>query len=162
MSILAASAVTHPRPPKNYVPNPAARVRGAMVTLPKTHERGTPLEDIQVLFEDDHVHMALIVSDGRLITTIERADLVDTLPTSTPAECAGTLVGRTVSPDRSLDEVTAVLQETGVRRLAVVDDSGGLLGLLCLKRDGSGYCSDEGVRERAAERVASTELGKRT
>jgi len=32
---------------------------------------------------------------------------------------------------------------------AVVDDRGILLGLLCLKKDGTGYCSDDGVQRRA-------------
>jgi hypothetical protein len=39
------------------------------------------------------------------------------------------------------------------RRLAVVDESGRLLGLLCLKKDQCGYCSDEGIRERAQGRA---------
>jgi hypothetical protein len=38
------------------------------------------------------------------------------------------------------------------RRLAVVDCSGRLLGLLCRKNSGTGYCSDEGIRQRAAKR----------
>jgi hypothetical protein len=37
------------------------------------------------------------------------------------------------------------------RRLAVVDHTGRLLGLLCLKHDGRGYCTDEGIRARATE-----------
>jgi CBS-domain-containing membrane protein len=156
MSVLTASAATLSRPPKSYVPNPAARVRHAMVTLPKTHGMGTPLEVIRALFEDDHVHMALIVANRRLITTIERSDLGEPLPGWTPAEWVGTVVERTVSPDRSLDEVTAELKQAGRRRLAVVDDSVGLLGLLCLKHDDSGYCTDEGVRQRAAERSSVT------
>jgi hypothetical protein len=43
--------------------------------------------------------------------------------------------------------------EQGRRRLAVTDEAGRLLGLLCLKKDGTGYCSDDGIRERAAERT---------
>jgi hypothetical protein len=129
-----------------------------MVTVPKLHGMDTPLEDIRSLFEDDQVHMALIVAEGRLITTIERSDLVESFPGSTPASQVGTLVGRTVGPDRPLDEVTAALKRSGRRRLVVADGSGGLLGLLCLKRDGSGYCSDDGVRQRDAEsRAANVE-----
>ena len=37
------------------------------------------------------------------------------------------------------------------RRLAVVGEGGRLLGLLCLKKDGTGYCSDEGIWERALQ-----------
>ena len=121
-----------------------------MVTVPKTHGIDTPLADIQKLFEDGHVHMALIVADGRLVTTIDRSDLFEALGGSTPANQVGTLLGRTISPDTPLDEVTNALRRADSRRLAVADGSGQLLGLLCLKRDGSGYCSDEGVRHRAA------------
>jgi predicted transcriptional regulator len=122
-----------------------------MVTVPKTHGIGTSLDDICSLFEDDHIHLALIVADGRLIATVERSDLDESLPGSTPADQLGTLVGRTISPDQTLDEASAVLKRSGSRRLAVVDGSGGLLGLLCLKRDASGYCSYEGVRQRAGQ-----------
>lgn len=38
------------------------------------------------------------------------------------------------------------------RRLAVIDDHGMLLGLLCLKRTGLGFCSDTDVQARADER----------
>jgi CBS domain-containing protein len=148
VSILAGTTVTFP--PSAFVPA-ATRVRDAMVTVPKTHATGTPVAAIRSLFEDDHVHMALIVVGLRLITTVERSDLDGRLSGSTCADQVGTLAGRTISPNRPLDEVTVLLKQAGRRRLAVVDGSGELLGLLCLKRDGTGYCSDQGVRERAAE-----------
>ena len=43
------------------------------------------------------------------------------------------------------------MREQGTRRLAVVDDDGDLLGLLCLKRTLDGFCSDADVRARALE-----------
>ena len=172
MSILAAAKVTFPfaidatggfHLPElgasvSRARRPVSRVREAMITVPRTHGLGTTLENVRSLFEDDHLHMALVVADGSLITTIERSDLVEPLPGSTPAYQVGTLAGRTIRADRPLDGVTAALKRTGRRRLAVTDGSGGLLGLLCLKHDGSGYCSDEGVRERAAQsRAANVE-----
>lgn len=137
-------------------PSPATpRVRHAMVTVPKTHTPDTPVEEVRLLFDDDHVHMALVVAGNRLVTTIERSDLVDSIPGTVLAGQVGTLAGRVVHPERPLDEVTTELRRSGRRRLAVVDGSGGLLGLLCLKRNGSGYCSDEGVLARAADLVAA-------
>jgi len=44
------------------------------------------------------------------------------------------------------------MSRTGRRRLAVVDDGGVLVGLLCLKRTGRGFCSDLDVASRAASR----------
>jgi hypothetical protein len=94
--------------------------------------------------------MALIVTAERqLLTTIERPDLPPHTGPSTLVTELGTLAGRSVAPWDSLDVVTAILIRPGRRRLAVVDASGSLLGLLCLKRDLTGYCSDEGVHQRA-------------
>ena len=72
------------------------------------------------------------------------------ISSSAPAAKLGALIGRTAGPADPLGAVTATLLRERRRRLAVVDGSGQLLGLLCLKKDGTGYCSDEGVRERAA------------
>lgn len=126
------------------------RVADAMVTCAKTHGPESGLEPIRAFFEDDHLHMALIVApDGRLITTIERPDLAAAASSSAPVAKLGTLIGRTAGPADPLAAATAALLREGRRRLAVVDDSGRLLGVLCLKKDGTGYCSDEGIRKRA-------------
>jgi CBS-domain-containing membrane protein len=140
------------------------RVCDAMVMRPKTHGPECGLERIRAFFEDDHVHMALIVaSDGRLVTTIERPDLTVVASASSPAqvENLGTLVGRTAGPADPLGAATATLLREGRRRLAVVDDSGRLLGLLCLKQDGNGYCSDEGIRARRNEGIVSLQPRRR-
>jgi CBS domain-containing protein len=126
-------------------------VSDVMVTIPKTHGPDVSLEEIRELFADDHVRMALVVdASGRLLTTIERQDLIAAAaPSSTRIARLGTLVGRTVGPSTLLSAATATLLHARKRRLAVVDDRGRLVGLLCLKRDGTGFCSDEGVRRRA-------------
>jgi CBS-domain-containing membrane protein len=132
-----------------------------MVTCPKTHRPECPPDEIRALFGDDHVHMALIVAaDGRLVTTIEAADVAAAPPPPAPVAEWGTLIDRTVAPWQPVAGVTARLLRQGRRRLAVVDGAGRLLGLLCLKRDGTGYCSDEGVRERAEARLRAAPLGR--
>jgi hypothetical protein len=124
-------------------------VADAMISCPKTHDLGTTADEIRGFFEDDHVHMALIVkTDRRLVTAIERADLPAILPVHTLAAELGTLTGRTAGPEQKLEAVTAGLLRERRRRKAVVDDRGRLLGLLCLKKDGSGYCSDDNIRQR--------------
>jgi hypothetical protein len=57
----------------------------------------------------------------------------------------------------ALADVHALLLHTGRRRLAVVDGAGRLLGLLCLTRRRTGYCSDAGVAERARSRRCAPE-----
>lgn len=121
-----------------------------MLRRPTTHGAESSLNDLRMFFEDDHVHMALIVStSGTLLTAIQRADLTNG-PDSTAVVELGTLSGRTVGSEVLLSDITALLLRENRRRLAVVDNSGRLLGLICLKRDGSGFCSDEGVAERRA------------
>lgn len=128
---------------------PGDRVADAMVKRPKTHDPDSTLAEIRVFFDDDHVHMALIVAaDGRLVTTIERADLTAAAPGRVLAATLGTLSGRTARPEDRLDASAAALRRHRRRRLAVVDDRGRLLGLLCAKQDGTGYCSDAGIRMR--------------
>ena len=130
------------------------RVADAMVTCPKTFGPESALGKLRAFFEDDHLHMALIVApDGRLVTTIERPDLAAATSSSAPVTKLGTLIGRTAGPADPLAAATATLLREARRRLAVVDDSGRLLGLLCLKKDGTGYCSDEGIRERMRRSV---------
>jgi CBS-domain-containing membrane protein len=120
-----------------------------MVRRPKTDGLESGLENLRAFFEDDHHHVALIVGPGgRLVTTIERADLAAATSSSSSVATLGTLIGRTAGPADPLAATTAALLREGRRRLAVLDDSGRLLGLLCLKKDGTGYCSDEGISER--------------
>ena len=140
-------------------------VRHAMVTMPKTLGPCTTVDQVRSEFEDDHIHMALVVdAEQRLVTTIERSDVPLTVDGATPASMCGTLIGRTTTPDSLLSAATSVLQLTGRRRLAVTDDRNHLVGLLCLKRTGNGYCSDEGVLARAEERskVSSRSCCSRT
>jgi CBS-domain-containing membrane protein len=132
------------------------RVAQAMVTAPSTHGTATTVAQLRRYFADDHVHLALIVApDGRLVSTVERADLTTTLPGATLARSVGTLAGRTVGPDDPVERAAAILARQRRRRLAVVDGAGRLLGLLCLKRSRTGFCSDADVRARAADARAA-------
>jgi hypothetical protein len=127
-----------------------------MVRAPKVTDANATVDSVQQLFQDDHIHMALIVGfDGTLITTIERCDLEPLPPTDRLAAELGTLRARVVTASTPLRVATRRLQRDRRRRLAVVGDRGELLGLLCLNRKGDGYCSDEGIRQRASARQQS-------
>jgi CBS domain len=128
-----------------------ASVAQAMVTNPKVFGPGLSRSDLDQLFADDHVHAALVIDDGRLITVIQRTDLEDSLPDANPCSL-GTLTGRVVAPGAPLAAVHARMRRERRRRLAVLDGSGQLLGLLCLKKSGTGFCSDADVRSRELER----------
>ena len=155
-----------PAPRNAHEPSSDTRVRpfrpgwGCHGDVPDDARPRSRIQTIREFFEDDHVHMALIVAaDGRLITTIERSDLAGVTSSTGCAAEVGTLVGRTVAPSQAIVAVTETLLTEGRRRLAVVNGSGRLLGLLCLKRDGRGFCSDDGIRARAEEAARAPAQG---
>ncbi|WP_236791802.1 HPP family protein [Amycolatopsis sp. GM8] len=128
------------------------QARHIMVTVPKRLGADARIAHVRAEFENDHVHLVLVVDrDGRLVTAIERADLTPGLDDSSFASACGRLEGRTVSATTPVTAIARLLGSTR-RRLAVVDDHGRLLGLVCLKRSRRGYCDDDGVRARAQER----------
>lgn len=127
-------------------------VREAMVTVPWTHGVDLTVAGAYDAFTDSHVHMLLLTGgDGVLRGTLLRADLHAAADPGLPALELATLAGRTVGPEVGRDDVLELMRERDVRRLAVVDDAGVLLGLLCLKRTRDGFCSDADVRARALD-----------
>ncbi|MGD9525408.1 CBS domain-containing protein [Pseudonocardia sp.] len=126
-------------------------VADAMLRHPKICDATTTLGRARELLRDDHVHALLVVDDhGLLRAVVEREDLAEGAA-DTLAEHAGRLADRTVGPHVDLVDTQRRMRRNRRRRLAVVDGRGRLLGLLCLKRSGTGFCSDDGVRARAAE-----------
>lgn len=132
-------------------------VKDAMITCPKTLSEDSSVEEVRRFFADDHVHLALIVDlNGRLPTTLERSGIPAETTGTTKASGFGTILGRTVEPQQSLGAATATRQSAGRRRLAVGDDEGKLLGLLCRKRTGLSFCNNARVAARAAGLAMST------
>jgi len=128
-------------------------VKDVMVTAPATMRPTATVADARAFFEDDHVHMALIASSGRLLGTLVRADLDDLDDDAAPALSRSRLDGRSVALYEPAEDVRVRLIAHGLRRLAVVDDAGALAGLLCLKRKLTGFCTDADVTARVAERA---------
>ena len=137
-------------------------VADAMLHAPKLSEPGSTVGDLRRLFLDDHVHAALIVADGALVCVVYQADLDPVLPESEPAARVGDLGNRVVRGDEPLDVVRLQMISNGQRRLAVVNDAGHLMGLLCLKRNHSGFCSDDDVRCRANDKSGRGSLPPRS
>ena len=130
-------------------------VGDVVVRLPKTLPAGTTVDQARACFADDHVHMLLLADSGRLLGTLVRTDLPDGVSGATLALTRARVWGRTVPADMSAEQARKLLLARGLRRLAVVDDDGTLVGLLCLKRRLAGFCSDAEVAARAAEHVTS-------
>lgn len=102
---------------------------------------------------DDHVHMLLIVEKSRLVATLIRGDIPTSALDHAPAIAYGTLESRLIGPNEPAEHAWREMRDLGIRRLAVVDEAGILLGLLCLKASGKGFCSDDNVAARAAARA---------
>jgi hypothetical protein len=127
-----------------------------MVRHPKTLSTSATVRELRSMFASDKVRLALILDGERLLTAVERQELPPELADDLPAQSLGTLAGRVVRYDAPLDDARTLLDAGGSRRLAVVDERGCLVGLLCLKRTRSGYCSDRDIESRARERVGSS------
>ena len=119
---------------------------------PTVHPPSATVGEVRAFLAGGHVHLALVVDDGGLLlTTLVREDLVG-LEDDEPAARAGRLEGRTVPAALPADDLPDHMLAAGARRLAVVDDGGRLVGLVCRKRSGEGYCTDDGIRSKRAER----------
>jgi CBS domain-containing protein len=127
-------------------------VRDAVVRLPKTLPVDTPVAVARACFADDHVHMLLLTEGGRLRGTLVRDDLPAHLDGAGPALAHARLDGRIAPAGLSAAAARQLMLVRGIRRLAVVDADGTLIGLLCLKRRRTGFCSDADVAARAADR----------
>lgn len=128
-------------------------VADVMVRHPNLCHEDSTAGDVRHLFTDDHVHAVLITSGTRLLTVIDRADLGPETADSAPAARLGRLSGRVIAPTAQTDIALQQMIAVGRRRLAVLGPDGTLLGLLCLKRSGTGFCSDENVRRRQREHL---------
>jgi CBS domain-containing protein len=118
-----------------------ARVRDAMVTLPKTLPADGTVADLRAMFANPHVMSALLVDGPEFVGLVPRDALRDETPDGQPVR---SLVRRDVAmidPDAPLAEAFALLDEHAERRLVVLDRDGRTLrGLLCLTSDRNGFC----------------------
>jgi CBS domain-containing protein len=120
-----------------------------MVTRPAVHRPTITVGELRAFFEDDHVHVALLVDGDEFVGSVEREDLSSATSDRLPAREFAALNGRTIAPDAPLTGAIASMMRDGRRRLAVTTEGLAVLGLLCLKANGRGFCSDEDVAARS-------------
>jgi CBS domain-containing protein len=124
-------------------------VADAMMTHPAVHRPSVTVGELRAFFDDDHVHMALLVDNGEIVGIVERADLVAAKSDGLAAREFAALNGRTIAPGATLADAIASMKGGGRRRLAVTTEGSALVGLLCLKASGRGFCSDQDVDARS-------------
>lgn len=127
---------------------PGAVVADAMLQHPTTHPADATVGELRTYFRDDHAHIALLVNGRTLVAAIRRKDLGEDMRDTQPA--AGIVLSeqRSISPTILLKSVHQYMVRECHRRLVVTDGDDRLLGLLCLKRSGRGFCSDADIRSR--------------
>jgi len=130
-------------------PGPNNFVRDVMLRHPKTMSAQTSVDEARVALTNDHVHMLLITEDRILLGTVVRSDLRWTTEGRGPVLPWSVLSGRTVTPEARARAVQDLLIGRGLRRVAVTDRDGALLGLMCLNRNLTGFCSDDDVASRS-------------
>lgn len=127
----------------------AARVvADVMITTPKACDPAATAGEVRALFLDEHLHAVLVVDRGTLIAVIEPSDLPWPGADEDVAAPLGTLRERVVQASTPLPVAERLMRTAGRRRLAVIDADCRLQGLLCLKRTGTGFCSDQDVQSR--------------
>lgn len=153
MSARDPAALPNLTAPDLATPNLAGLcVRDVVVRIPKTLPPHTTVAEARrALAASPKVHLLLITDAGRLLGTLDEVDLRRADDDEAPAVAHAVLAGRTIRGDLNAEQARRHMLELGVRRLAVVDPNGGLLGLLCLKRRRTGFCSDLDVAARAAD-----------
>jgi CBS domain len=129
-------------------------VADAHLRTPRVHRPDTSVGAARAFFIDGHVHALLLVDQGVLVAVVERDDLVG-VPDGARARSVGRLAGRVAGPGDDLETTRVAMAARRQRRLAVVDPEGLLVGLLCLKRHGRGFCSAADVAAREADRRAA-------
>jgi CBS-domain-containing membrane protein len=124
------------------------RVAEVMIARPDVHGATATVGELRAFFADDHVHMALLVDAGTLVGVVESSDLPASLDDGVPARSVSILAGRTIGPEAPAADAITRMKREGRRRLAVTDGRSRLLGLLCLKASGCGFCSAQDVTQR--------------
>ena len=111
---------------------PDPRVSDVMLRRPKVLDAQATVDEARVALANDHVHMVLLSQGSTLVGTLVRADLPPPIQGSDqgsgPALPWSTLRNRTVPPATSAAAARELLIDRGLRRLAVVDHHGTLLG----------------------------------
>lgn len=131
-------------------------VADVVVRLPKTLPIDASITQARGAFADDHVRMLLLTENGQLKGTLLRTDLPDHLDGANAALPHSRVSGRTIPAETPAELARAILLALGQRRLAVLDADGFLLGLLCLKRRLTGFCSDADIAAKTAELEKTT------
>lgn len=113
------------------------RCREIMTSDVKTAKRSTSLRDAARLMRDGDVGSVPVVEDGKLVGIVTDRDIVvrsiaEGRDSSSPVGDAMTTAVFSVRPDDFVFEAIRLMGDKQVRRVPVVDENGGLAGIIAI------------------------------
>jgi CBS domain-containing protein len=115
-------------------------VADLMLREPKTLAGDASVAEVREQLANPKVQLVLL-ADGRSFKGAVTALPAEAAPTE-PALAYADEQPETIAPDASDDEAFARASASPNRRVIVLDDDRNLLGLVCLNKSRSGFCSD--------------------
>jgi predicted transcriptional regulator len=116
-------------------------VRDVMVSRPKTLPADASVAALRAQFANPKVQTALLSDGGRFAGAIAP----DELPADAPDDGAARDYARTdlptMAPDATMADALDLMDRRGDHRLIVLGDDATLMGLLCLDKTGTGFCT---------------------
>jgi CBS-domain-containing membrane protein len=117
-------------------------VRDVMVRRPKTLPADASVADLREQFANPRVRTALLADGERFAGAIAPSELPDDAPATERARTYARIDVPTLPPDATMADALALMDDRGDHRLVVVDGAGStLVGLLCMDRSGTSFCT---------------------
>jgi predicted transcriptional regulator len=119
-------------------------VREVMVRRPKTLPADASVGEVRAHFTNPRVQTALLADGGRFAGAIAPGELPDAADDAEPARTYARLDVPTLGPDATMADALALMDRRADSRLVVLDgdgDDAALVGLLCLDRAGTSFCT---------------------
>jgi CBS domain-containing protein len=112
-----------------------------MLRHPKTLTSAASVAEVRELLANPKVQMVLL-AEGEAFKGAVTHVPDDASPRDRALAYVDTDAG-TISPDASADEAFERASASPTRRVIVLDEDDNLLGLLCLKASGTGFCQND-------------------
>lgn len=116
-----------------------SRARDVMLTDPDVHDPATSLAEARAAFESPKQKLLVVCDDGRYVGSIRRDGIPDSDDSTLLTDHLDTSVP-TVGPDAETATLPAIVADSGVNRIPVVDPNGRLLGLICFNPGADTFC----------------------
>jgi len=114
-------------------------VRDVLLREARAVPPDTPVHEVRETFGNPRVKLLLVADGDRFLGTIGPDDL--------PADSDGTIAALVradaprVTPDDEVGTALALVEQTGLNRIPVVDGDGRLEGLVCFNRSRNAFCA---------------------